>query len=410
MYGLVEAPGQYAEEAPEAGVDWLRWRVFWGNVEPNNTTPDKYNFASMDASMKTAVELGLRPLVTIEQAPKWAATYTNGPIDKVGLDEFAQFMGALVERYDGDGYQDAPGSPKVRIWELYNEPDAGDVLGAEGVQPFWGPYGKEYAAMLCTAYRATKAANPQARVAIGGIAYDFFKEDNGPFVRSFIEDVLKNGGGECMDLMNFHYYPYFESRWAPYGDGLMGKTNYLREILAKYGYGWKPFIVTEAGHHSDPEPGQPSSPQEQVNYLIKMSTQSAAAGNEIMIWWTWIDLQGYWGETGLLTSVGVRKPSFDAYRTMAGKLSGATFLRMVPSSETGSEAARVYEFKAGHKLYVAWADSSISIGIRLSGTSFKVTDSLGVVQGILRDSDDGSSDGYVRFTVSQQPLYLEETP
>lgn len=410
MYGAVADASQYSEETPEAGVDWLRWRVFWAAVEPINTTPDKFNFSSMDASMKAAVELNLRPLVTIEQAPKWAATYTNGPIDKVGLDEFAQFMGALVERYDGDGYQDAPGSPKVRIWELYNEPDAGDVIGAENAQPFWGPYGKEYAAMLCTAYRATKAANPTARVAIGGIAYDFFKEDNGPFIRSFIEDVLKNGGGECMDLMNFHYYPYFESRWAPYGDGLMGKTNYLRGILAKYGYGWKPFIVTEAGHHSDAEPTQPSTPQEQVNYLIKMSTQSAAAGNELMIWWTWIDLQGYWGETGLLTAAGVRKPSFDAYRNMAGKLSGATFLRTVPPSETGSEAARVYEFRAGQKLYVAWADSSSTIAIKLAGASFKVTDSLGVVQGFLLDGDDGSFDGFVRFNVSRQPIYLEQTP
>ncbi len=409
MYGAVT--DQYAADTPEAGVDWLRWRVFWGSVEPNNTTPDKYDWSSMDASMLAAVQLNLRPLVTIERAPKWAATYTNGPIDKVGLDEFGQFMGALVERYDGDGNQDAPGSPKVRIWELYNEPDAGDVVGAEGVQPFWGPYGKEYAAMLCTAYRATKAANPSARVAIGGIAYDFFKEDRGPFVRSFIEDVLKNGGGNCMDLMNFHYYPYFEWRWKPYGDGLMGKTNYLRDILSRYGYGWMPIIVTEAGHHSDAEPSQPSSPQVQANYLVKMSTQSAAAGNQLMIWWSWLDLPDYWGETGLLTAAGVRKPSFDAYRSMAGKLSGATFLRAVPQNERGgSEDEHVYEFKAGHKLYVAWTDTFSPVTLKLAGDNLKVSDSLGVVQGILRDGDDGSSDGFVRFTVSQQPLYLEQMP
>ena len=410
MYGAVDAPNQYAADTPEAGVAWLRWRVFWSMVEPSNTTPANYNFGSMDASMQTAVQLHLRPLVTIEFAPSWAATYTNGPIDKVGLDEFAEFMGALVERYDGDGNQDAPGSPKVQIWELYNEPDAGDVIGAENGQPYWGPYGKEYAAMLCTAYRATKEANPRARVAIGGIAYDFFKGENGPFIRSFLEDVLKNGGGNCMDLMNFHYYPYFESRWAPYGDGLMGKTNYLRGILSQYGFGGLPIIVTEAGHHSNYVPGQESSPQEQVDYLVKMSTQSAAAGNQIMIWWSWLDLPGYWGENGLLTAAGVRKSSFDAYRIMASKLSGATFKRVVPSSETGDETARVYEFSAGRKMYVAWTDSASSIPIRLAGDKFKVVDALGVTQGILSDGDDGSSDGYVHLTVSLHPQYLERTP
>jgi hypothetical protein len=150
MYGSVDDPNQYASYVPDAGVGWLRWRVFWKDVEPNNTTPNNFKFGWMDASMQTAVRLNLRPIVTIEQAPSWAATYTNGPIDKVSLDEFGQFMTALVERYDGDGYQDGPGSIKVPIWELYNEPDAGSVVGAENEQPFWGPYGKEYAAMLCT--------------------------------------------------------------------------------------------------------------------------------------------------------------------------------------------------------------------------------------------------------------------
>ena len=49
----------------------------------------------------------------------------------------------------------------------------------------WGPYGADYAQMLCAVYPAVKAASPNARIVLGGIAYDWFQEDGGPFVRGF---------------------------------------------------------------------------------------------------------------------------------------------------------------------------------------------------------------------------------
>ena len=51
--------------------------------------------------------------------------------------QFKQYFREVVERYDGDGYKDAPGSAVVTYWEMYNEPDAwafGDIGG-------WGKRG-----------------------------------------------------------------------------------------------------------------------------------------------------------------------------------------------------------------------------------------------------------------------------
>ena len=82
-------------------------------------------------------------------------------------------------------------------------------------------HGDAYAALLTAAYPAIKAANPQAKVVFGGIAYDWFTDadpvtpaNNGPFVRAFFEDVLKNGGGGYFDVMNFHFYPFFGFNWT----------------------------------------------------------------------------------------------------------------------------------------------------------------------------------------------------
>ena len=52
--------------------------------------------------------------------PAWAATSPSGPVDKAPLSELAEYLAAAVERYDGDGFQDAPGAPEVHYFELYN--------------------------------------------------------------------------------------------------------------------------------------------------------------------------------------------------------------------------------------------------------------------------------------------------
>ena len=385
----------------------MRWAIAWAAIEPVNTKPVNFNYGSFDASIQYATSLNLRLIVTIGFNPSWAATYKNGPIDKVPLAEFAQFVQALVERYDGDGFQDAPGSPTVRVWELYNEPDGGSILGAELGNPYWGDFGKEYAAMMCAASGAAKAADPAAKIALGGIAYDWFREDGGPFVRRFLDDVLDNGGGGCMDFMNFHYYPFFQARWDPYGHGLSGKANYLRSRLAAHGLGSIPMIVTEAGHHSNNYSSFPSSPEEQVAYVVKLFTQSLASQVKVMIWWTWKDIPGYWGENGLLTMQGEKKPSYDAYRVAAGKLGQAEFGREVPPGETGSSTAEVYQFTGPGTFYVAWVEGATSAQITLPGNQFALIDPMGTLQGYATDSADGRTDGRVNLVVGQQPQYLE---
>ncbi len=87
----------------------------------------------------------------------------NSSIKPDQLGEFAQFVRATVERYDGDGINDAPGSPVVTYWNCTTSLTPAYVLGDDWHKG-WRVRATEYAEMLSVAYEAIKQANPKAQV------------------------------------------------------------------------------------------------------------------------------------------------------------------------------------------------------------------------------------------------------
>ena len=220
MYGSTGASARSFPHLVDSGASWVRAPIYWEQVEPANTTPSGYDWRNADRVVGAARDGCFHMIVTHSNDPAWAAADSVLPVAPSAFTELAEYLGALVERYDGDGIDDAPGSPVVRYWELYNEPD--DTIPMDGAR--WGYYGKEYAQMLAVVYPAIKAADPQAQVLLGGIAYDWYEDQDAPFFRGFLDDVLRNGGGAYFDIMNFHTYPPFAASWATQGPGLYEKT------------------------------------------------------------------------------------------------------------------------------------------------------------------------------------------
>jgi hypothetical protein len=318
-------------------------------------------------------------------------------------------MGALVERYDGDGYNDAPGSPVVNHWEMYNEPDAGPLADPER----WGYYGSQYAQMLAIANAAIKGANPAAQVVFGGIAYDWFEDQNGPFVRHFLDDVLAAGGGKYFDIMNFHSYPAFNYNWTDYGPGLKEKAAVIRDKLQSYGLN-KPLIVTEAGWHSNNPANFPSSEEIQARYVVELFTQSFAADLPVMIWWMLYDPGGPYWNNGLVSdgSPPQVKSSYLAYQNIVAELQYAHFTRALSDAETGSEKMEAYAFRDDtlkRITYVAWlnpVDTNDTLILRLPAATATIRSIFGSAY-VLNDADDGDTDGHISLPVGGQPVYVE---
>jgi hypothetical protein len=415
MYGRTGIGSPYFGPLQTLNASWVRVEVDWNRIEPTNRTPDEFVWGAADRAVAASIEDGLNMIATVGYNPDWATPHVQGPIDPDHLDDFADFLNALVERYDGDGVDDDPCGRVVRHWELYNEPDGGSKPG----DVRWGNFGAEYAEMLAVAYPAIKAADPRAKVLLGGIAYDWFEdqvEQPGPFVRSFLPDVLAAGGGAYFDVLNFHVYPAFAPNWVASpddGPGLFEKTQTLRALLAEYGL-TKPIMITEAGSHSNADGTTPRTPENQASYVVALYAQALAADVDTMIWFMLYDPpEWYQNKNGLMTieNPPSLKLAYYTYQRTAEWLDEALFERVLSEDELGDDRLLGYRFTdqgTGLPLYVVWMApvTSNQVGkVTLPGTSARVLDIAGNINAV----NDGGG-GTLDFEVTNRPIIIKVNP
>lgn len=159
--------------------------------------------------------------------------YMGAPCD---MKAYGEFIGKVVERYDGDGVDDMPNlKTPVKYWEVLNEPSMqGGSLGGAGEDlKFFVGTSKEYFEILKTSYEAIKKADPDAKVLHAGMA-GMHKN----FV-DFWTPIFELGAGKYFDIANIHSISTTE------------KTEDLfvirfKRFLKKFGLEDKPIWVTEA--------------------------------------------------------------------------------------------------------------------------------------------------------------------
>jgi hypothetical protein len=403
-----------------SGATWVRVPIGWSTVEPVNRPPSQFNWSTADAQLAGANDGCVNLIVTIDDAPEWAASGPRAPIYPSALSEFQQFVTELAERYDGDGVKDSPTGAVVQYWEFYNEPDLGERPQGTG----WGEAGDEYAAMLQKVYAPMRATTGnQAKIVFGGITYDNFTDIGFDFVRSFLEDALKAGACEYFDVMNFHYYPHFQRFWTDNnGTGLPEKTQAIRTLLQQYSC-QKPIIVTEIGYHSSPTflPNLPSSEALQSLYVTQLFVQAHALDLDFLIWWTLADQSN--SELGAFGLIGrdpaaTPKRALVAFRTAHNRLRSAQFAGALSIAETQNADLEVYRFAepGSGPLYVAWLNyrawmnptqAVAAVPLVLTAEKAVVFDRYDNPLAAIQDADDGANDGKVTVQVGGDPVFIE---
>ncbi len=396
LYGDLSAASGFSG-AVELGIGWVRVPVYWSSIEPVNTTPDQYNWSSLDASVQAAQQNNIQLIMTLESNPAWAASSSSGPVSNTA--DLQEFIGAAVARY-----------PSVEYWEIYNEPDS--------ISRF-GNHGDTYAALLSSLYPTVKAANPSAQVVLGGLAMDWFIDQGGYFDRNFLATVLANCTNTCFDVANFHYYPLFRGTWNSYGPDIIGKATFLRQTMAAYGI-TRPVFVTETGWPSGTNWG---SPELAARYVPKVYARSLAANLSATMWFAMLDADA--SSPGLLDSTTTPgtlspRPAYQAYQVLSSLLTGASYKGVAPTVDP----IEGYQFAAhGRRLDIYWYDCPLvrqplfdgphdctnSGTVQIPASRVEVIDKFGN-KVIRNDGDDGTVDGLVTLTVDSSPIYVDYNP
>jgi len=413
------------EALKESGAGWARVRISWRWIQPE-PPPASYVWGPYhDEKLRLVAETGVKLIATVADAPDWAAESPCAPIYSDRLDEFAQFMTDLVNRYKEPPWN-------IHHWELFNEPDGTWPNGWAGGLGCMGYYGDRYAAMLAAAYPAIKGADPDATVLMGGVAHDWFVEYEGPFYRYFPDRVMESGGGSYFDVLNFHYFPDWHAEWerwdpgspdrrygwipAPtcgdlfdgqgtayeaWGVDLIAKTTHFRNRMATcFGLN-KPVWVTELAEHG--YPNNPDSLAQQARYVIRGYARGLAAGVENITWYALVTPNDSYHQ-GLLFDDLTPKPAFYAYKTMTAELRGYAYARTlnVPNVE-----GYVFATPCGHEKTVAWGSGRLTF----PGGRLRVVDRWGnktfIADGGAGDAD-GAQNGIVTLQLSADPVFAQQ--
>ena len=411
------------KKADEANAYWLRRALFnWNQIEPTRTEPPTYHWDMVNESViREASARGIQIIATVKYTPSWAQKYPGvscGPVKQDSLDEYAQFMQAVVTRYGVHPYN-------IKHWEMGNEPDVDRrVVPDNNFYGCWGDYdddyhgGGYYAEMLKRVYPAVKSVDPEAQIHIGGLLLECDPTDPYPpglkcGEGNFLEGILRNGGGGYFDIVSFHGYgPYIGSlewdetwpTWAPRGGVVLGKADFLREVMARKGVNNKPLFHSEAGllcPSTDTVNCNPPGSdfyEAQADYVIRVNVRNIAAK---IIGTSWYTLSGPgWSNSGLLDDNQNPRPAYYSFQFMAEELRNANYIKNVGLYSSQYKFLKVYEFsKSEKRIWVIWASDEQPSTITLPVETTKVFDKYG--------DDITPTNGQIAIN---SPVYVELTP
>lgn len=317
-----------------AGFGWVKQDFPWREIEGAGKGQFDWNQADWVVNLAHD-KFGLNILARVDRQPGWATGgrcstgVEMGPPDD--LQDWADFLTALATRYKG----------RIAAYAVWNEPN----LAREwcGLPP--DPAG--YMRLLQTAYKAIKAADPNAIVISAGLS-----PTGGPMPiamedTEYLEKMYLAAGGSMVgyaDVVGVHA-PGFkappelspdevmadQARWGRGRYFTFRRVEDLRAIMEKYGDTDRQVAILEMGWTTDPRPDSPYhwhavTVQQQADNLVRAfqyaeTYWSPWIGLMTVIYvcnvdWTENDEQYYWCITEPVYPQTITRPAYDALVAM----------------------------------------------------------------------------------------------
>ncbi len=304
----------------EGGAKVVRTPLEWELVQ-HDSADAPYDFSNFDRLIEWSTEgslprIEILPILT--GTPGWvtsAGSNNEPPTSKDDLDEWQQFVTAVVERYGANG--------PIEAFQVWNEPN---------LRIFWTdgkPNAREYAKFLELTDEAIRRGDPDAETILAGMPE---RADAPNPMREFLRKLYN------VDGISRHYDAVAVHPFSSNAQEALDGIETIRELMKKNGDKRTPLWVTEVGYAS----AGPKSP------FTKSATGQAKALTETLkaiskkardlrvtkaIWYSWRDSDTFpatsrsnnrWQSyTGLFTFAGQPKPSWEAFARLAGGSAGS---------------------------------------------------------------------------------------
>lgn len=357
-----------------SGANGLTWERL--QPEPPGEGDPGYNWVPLDQSIASFQATGRRLQLNVLLLNPWALDFADDVfVNNPGTGEkqraitgvkpehhatLAAFTTALIERYDADGVDDAPGL-------LY--PLTHYQIGSEAENEWLSVEG--YLEALKIVYDAAKAASPAVRIMAGG-----FNAGSGPddstdpkaeHKRAFFTGFLA-GAADRVDIISLHLSREYET--------IPGIVAWFRDRMQAAGYAkpiWSDDMHSAIFYHREQEAAAldllaAEDPafmawwrEQQARIVVKKSVTAFAAGVSKVFVSADQDWPFYympqWRHTGLLDRDGTPRPAFHALQTMVTWLDGFSAVAPLPRPTGAEVATHGYRFIVdGQEVAVFWHD------------------------------------------------------
>ena len=318
--------GTRAPQATAAGSRWDRFDFRWDSIQPAPGTFDARGHHNIVNNIDLPNQLDVVGILWA--TPGWAACSTVA-----SQQDIQQFAATLPAGYPGrTRVQADPGSripcnlntawddtnnywgqyvyrtvtefkDTVHVWELWNEAD----------RPwFWAGNVAEYAQILKIGYQAIKAADPEATVLFGGLAYwgnvDFHNNVLDHLLSTDPDIHTHNG---YFDVMSLHLYSNVYHNYDI-------SHQIMQDVQSRVG--WHPLWLTEVGvpiwDETPSAQNYEATAEQAANYVIQGYAEARAVGVDKFFFFRLHD-EGMDQVFGLTRNDHTLRPSYVAYQVAA---------------------------------------------------------------------------------------------
>ncbi len=284
----------------EAGFHWLRQEFPWEDIEIHGRgdftdrrndlngdgQPDPVDaWAKYDHIVDLAGQYGLEIIARLGNPPAWSRAAGNEAGAFAPPDDFTDFVNyatAVAGRYKG----------RLRYFQVWNEPNIYPEWGEQRIDP------EAYTRLLCMAYDALKAVDPEIVVISGALAPTVALDwrDLNDFI--FLQRMYDAGAGACFDVLAMQGYGLnsgpTDRRMRPTTVNY-GRNQYIREIMVINGDAHKAIWLSEMNWNPVPEdlphPGRDNYGRVTLEQQARWVPLAYARAREE---WPWVGVINFW--------------------------------------------------------------------------------------------------------------------